>query len=231
MKNKEKSNLSWDRVLNIVALTAGIVALFFSWQANQIAREANEIAFQQVNAQVAILASEFNGGGFSYNDQEGHYEVRCGQIIRVSNLGGASTSIVSYDAGVYYKGAELLTSSERPFAYPTETLATQMHDFQFVFVKQLALRDLPDTTWVTDEYYLPFPVQIGSFTSIDIHSVLSFLLDGVRQTGEIDVPYREYELDKPQSKYDLSPIEVAYTLRTDSGQVLKTARILCLYLK
>jgi len=85
MKKQEQGKLNLDRILNVFAIVAGIVALFFSWQ-------ANNIASRQVTARIVVLSSDYNGADFNQfktktntdKVQAGHSVVkswRCGNII------------------------------------------------------------------------------------------------------------------------------------------------------
>jgi hypothetical protein len=232
MKKQDKVNkINLDRLFNILALVAGIVALFFSWQANIIAKKANSIASQQVTAKIVVLSSDYNGEGFQSIQGRNQYTIRCRQVIRLSNLGGAATSLVGYDATIRYKDSELHASSENASVISTESFNPLMHNFQFVFLKRETLGETQGFDWIDEKYYLPFPVAIDAFSTIDIDAAVNFLLDGIYHEGEIEMPLYPYQFEHPKSIYGLPPLEVTYTFKTASGQTATTSKMLCLYLK
>jgi hypothetical protein len=231
MSKPNTEKISLDKLLGVLALAVGMVALFFSWKANRIAEEANSIASQQLTAQVVVLSSDYNGGGFQKSQDRDQYSVRCRQVIRLSNLGGAATALVGYEAEIHYKDAELRVSSEDASVVSTETVSPTMRNFQFVFLDKDTLSATANFDRIDPEYYFPFPAQIDAFTTMDIDSAVSFLLDGNYGEGEIDMPQYVYQYEHPESVYGLPALEVVYTFKTASGQTITTPRTLCLWLK
>jgi len=224
MKKQEQGKLNLDRILNVFAIVAGIVALFFSWQ-------ANNIASRQVTARIVVLSSDYNGGGFQSVQDKDQYAIRCRQVIRLSNLGGAATSLVGYDATLYYKNAELHESSKNASVISTQPFNPLMHNIEFVFLRSDTLGETQNFDFIDSEYYLPFPVEINAFSTMDINAAVNFFLDGTYHDDEIEMPLYPYQFEHPKSVYGLPPIEVAYTFMTASGQTTTTTRMLCLYLK
>jgi len=88
-----------SRVISIVSIVIAVLSAYFSYQANLIAREANEIAFKEARAIIVVdqwppLLSSVT---ICRDRLSGQYRVSCSVLLKdaiFSNRGGQGTSLV-----------------------------------------------------------------------------------------------------------------------------------------
>lgn len=221
----KKLNISFDRIMSIIALTAGVVALLFSFQANQLAKEANQIALQQAMARVVVLnASDGGSGSDNY--------ITCRHDIRVTNLGGAATALVGFDATITFKDKKLIAeSSGEHFAFNRSRIIPDVGDFYITLMAPSSPGEVLKLEEIAGKNEQPLPLSIDSFATVDFGTKFRYVID--RSEYEIDSGYR-LDSQNVLRKFPLpgyTPIEVEYTLHMASGQSVTTPKLSCYYIK
>lgn len=215
---KRNGKPKFDKWIDVLALAVGVVALFFSWQANQIAS-------RQVTDQVIPISSNYSWATYKQTTAT-YYDFSCVQRTRLSNLGGAGTSIVRYEATVYFKGVSTSVAGEQAYPMATAKLGDVLTGFRVEFVDK-------DTLEPNSKEPL-FPVTVASFSTVDVWTRESFAITTTLTSGDFFYPpYDYYSFLQPGSKYgDLSPVEISFAFKTASGKtVAATPKALCIFLK
>jgi hypothetical protein len=226
----EKYGSRLDRWISVLALVIGIMALFFSWQ-------ANKIASKQTTPQVVVLEADRSWDYTSWSpdssNPESEEDAVCSHRIRLANLGGAATSIVGYKASISYRDEELtIEGFGGAYAHPQrEESISIIQAPQTLLVADETPLEYPGA-WLNTEYSLPIPFLIDSYTAVDIASNMRFGFDGTaNQIGSPSWNDRESFLYNPPLLEGFEPILVSYTLQLASGESIETEKIPCWYIK
>lgn len=214
--SNQKSNIKLETQLSIAALVAGIISLLFSWRANQIASQANQIASQQISAHIAVI-DESNIGGTISNDQ-----AVCKHRIRITNLGGASTALVSYQLKILYKDQVLYFENSEAFVANGAKVGSEFENFRAVLLNKDAPVDFPSL--LDQSNWLTLPVEIDPFGTLDIDISLAFNVDPTHDLKLAGNPNTIHYIG-------YSPMQVTYTLKFASNQILEVPSINCISAK
>jgi hypothetical protein len=193
------------------------VALFFSWQANQIASK-------QITDNVMSPSASYTWAMYEQDkSQSGHHHFVCDQRIRLSNLGGAGTSVIRYDAFLNYKETEVKVSGEQEYPL-TSGKGDIFSGLEITFVSDYKQNDTEKSL---------FPVQIPPYSTVDVWTRASFTIDKVLASGDYFYPpYDFYQFLQSGAEYSgLYPVEVSYIFTMASGKTVTTPKALCIFLK
>jgi len=214
---KSKKPLSPEMFFGMVSVVVSAVALFFSWQANQIASK-------QITDNVMSPSISYTWAMYEQDkSQPGHRHFVCDQRIRLSNLGGASASVIKYDAFLSYKEIEVKVSGEQEYPL-TSGKSDIFSGFEITFVDDYQQNGTGKSL---------FPVQIPPYSTVDIWTRASFTIDRVLVSGDYFYPpYDFYQFLQPGAEYSgLYPVEVSYIFTMASGKTVTTPKALCIFLK
>lgn len=219
-----------DRLLAVLGCLAGVIALFFSWDANNIAR-------QGISPRVVVLATDSVGGpltAFSAPaDAPTIMGFECFQSIQLTNLGGARTDIIGYDAIIHFKEDTITLSSKKAVAYSGESFGSRISDFSIVILNGDGENKFSPVfeDYLKQPYLLKLPSPIDAYTTISINPRIRLITKDsrVRQLGVPDIP-NPSSPDYNTFLQEFAPLEVGYSLKLSSGQNLTVAPILCIYI-
>lgn len=214
---KDKKPFSLEMLFGLVGVIVSVVALFFSWQANQIASK-------QITDNVISPSASYTWAMYDQEkSQPGHHYFVCDQRIRLSNLGGAGTSVIKYEALLSYKDAEVKVSGEQEYPL-TSGMGDIFSGFEIMFVDDYKKNDTGEPL---------FPVQIPPYSTVDIWVRASFTIEKVLASGDYFYPpYDFYQFLQPGAEYSgLYPVEVSYIFTMASGKTASTPKALCIFLK
>ncbi|MDE3089553.1 MAG: hypothetical protein KGJ80_09270 [Chloroflexota bacterium] len=139
----------FERLVTIVSLALGVIALFLSYQ-------ANVTASKQVEAQIVVFNVAMNPQLGGRAGGQGEEVVFCGFSLRLVNLGGATTAITSYKASISYSDVTVVFDSEGTTLASDKTKRIDdFRDFQIQLGEKM-------------------PIQIGSSADIEIPSEVRF---------------------------------------------------------
>ncbi len=214
---KDKKPLSLEMILGLLGVVVSAVALFFSWQANQIASK-------QITDNVMSPSASYTWAMYDQDkSQSGHHYFVCDQRIRLSNLGGAGTSVIKYDAFLSYKEKEVRVSGEQEYPL-TSGNGDIFSGFQITFVGDYQKNNIGNSL---------FPVQIPPYSTVDVWTRASFIVEKVLASGDYFYPpYDYYQFLQPGAEYSgLYPVEISYIFTMASGKTASTPKALCIFLK
>jgi len=216
-KEKKKAVETW---ISVVTAAVSIIALFFSWQANRIAT-------QQSTAQIVILDTSWNGGG--YRQIDNRMKATCKHIVRITNLGGVATAISSYRVNISLGKKALSFESSFPIIVKPDDISSQLGDFEILLMSRDTLVDFPDIS--NPEGILSLPFKLEPHTTYDIQVAISFYYDGnlYLESAKYNEPDSYYYA--PKILEGFTPIQVVYTFITASGQTASSSQVACWYVK
>ncbi len=234
MSKQTKTGLNVERIVSIIALIVGLFALYFSWDANRVAREANEISLRQVTPKVIPLSVEYASGAF-VEKENGKRWISCATIVRLSNVGGASTDIVEQEATVYFDGLQQAVSSTGAYAYAKQPLADAIGNLDVVFIERGVVKGLIQDTMsqenIDTSTQLAFPVRIDAFATIELFPRISLMVDSSRSTWDPMKNDPQSFMYDPKVIEGHMPLDVVYTFKLASGQIVTSPRTTCFYIK
>lgn len=217
--DKIRAGIDLEKILNIIALAFGIVALFFSWQANQIARR------QLVPQLVAIQIEDAGQGWESARIPEGSATV-CNHRIWLHNFGGAPASIIEVRKTFFYDGSEYEELSQIPGVlksyhgfYDTDVLTG--------FDTTIAYEDPPS------EFMQNFPILVPEFTTTIVLGRVRFEHD-LDFLKTLDPFFFDSDVFGPNAFGDpdtYSPLYVQYQFVLPDGTIALTPHITCIYMR
>lgn len=204
----------------VVTAAVSVVALFFSWQ-------ANKIASQQSTAQVVVLNTSWNGGG--YRQIDSRMKATCKHIVRITNLGGVATAISGYRVKISFGQETLNYESSFPIIVKPNDISPQIRDFEILLMSRDAQADFPDVSNPQDVLSLPFKLE--PYTTYDIQVAVSFFYDGnlYLESSKYNEPDSYYYA--PQILEGFTPLQIMYTFITASGQSTSSSPVACWYIK
>jgi hypothetical protein len=199
MKKKE----GFEKYVNVISLTLGVIALLLSWQANIFARKANEIAVRQIDAQVVVfdvsrdLSQRFSRAGSGDTET-----VFCNLNLRVVNLGGAVIAITGFRAAIKYGDTEIeLASDGNKIASDKKAQISDFKDFSASLGQSI-------------------PIQIDSLSDLEIPSEIIF-------SHSMDTSYYFY----PEYVESATPLEVRYFISLSNGVEISSPKGVCYYIE
>ncbi len=247
MKQQEKNKERMDRFIGIVALVAGLVALLFSWQANKIAREANTYALKSVSPDVEVLS--INIQNLSVIRQETGTLASCLNVIRISNFGGAATSIIGYEIIGSLSATKYEIDNEEKiketfnvssdYSYLNSELYFQVPELEKIasaFLKQITQNLKDDFKPEIDETNInPLPIRIDGNSTIELYNQIVIVTRNPRINifDQFPYDYTIYEIDsRPKwiSGYDGSLL-IRYLLKLSSGETIASDSEACLLIR
>jgi hypothetical protein len=196
---------------NLLSITLGLIAVFLSWQAYQIAKDVKE-------GRPNILLAYANPGGlvpYPYGGTDGNY-ILCMQSVRFQNAAGSPTTLTGFDlviADGYGKSIQLSSQSGTAHIIANPNLLSEIGSFYaYLF---------PDDLQISEQNFgiphqLELPAQIEPYSAIDIQTGLRFFIGSpLWQT-----------LNDPDLEQSLF-ITLIYTFHFASGQNLSTPEMTC----
>jgi hypothetical protein len=226
----------FEKVVSIVALVVAILAVVFSWQANSIAREANELANRQVSDQIVVLSSLPGSAYFKPGSQNANL-AGCENDIRLANLGGAPTQIVGIRARLYFEEVEYeieSTGSLAPEALPyTENVISPiLGDFSVYVMASDGYRGpLMDERFINTDELLAIPYQVDAFTTLDLTNRIFLSVDESAHWTPHTSSNVQTLVDSPQLIESMSPLEILVAYKLASGNEVLAPRFTCFYLE
>lgn len=217
-KDKGKGNITiW---ISLVTVAASIIALFFSWQ-------ANTLASQQATAQIIVVDTAWNGGG--YRSTENGQQATCKHMIRLINLGGVPTAITGYKVKISFGQNELEFENSFPRIVKPDKLTPQIGNFEVFLLLETSQVDIPNL--LDNKNVLELPHQIEPYGTFDIQTAVNFSYD-VRLTLE-SPRYNEPEsfFFDPSKLESFIPMMLSYFFQTATGQEIKIPAVACWYIK
>jgi len=232
-----KTKRDWSgTILGGLGLITAIIALLFSWDANRIAREANSINAKLVNPIISILDFQ-NVLSFRVTRPETATmpvsHIYCIYKVEMTNLGGASTAIVSKVVNVMFNGKGFPVSGDT-IAYSSQA-EDSLNDYFSSFDVLTTKDSLPyweSTSENAEQKQAEFPYHLDSFTTAVLYEQVSFVFkpSPTIEPGDFyttdDLIYRKSQLTN--SHHELQ-IEIIYTL--SNGEQVSTPSGICGYLK
>lgn len=202
-----------EQWLSLGALVISLLALFVSWQANQIART-------EFTSQMVVLDSTIVAADFSVNSPEGGPAFGCIERLRFANTSNAADSIVSFDTIVYYENTvsrfdghmfgrnnyDLLQENSRFQFDVSEELSLVLVKLNVNLARQYAYGGVSLNPAINDEVpAIEFPLHIEGYTSSDYEIATVFYFHpstdfDIKLDGEwirvnpVDFPLLEYEI-------------------------------------
>lgn len=218
--------ISFDRVVAIAAFAAGIIALYLSWDANNISR-------QQASPRLIVLVTERLGApiiGSSAPADAPHLSVyECLYRVRVTNLGGAATSIIGYDTTVRYQDSTVVMSSNDPSAYTNQSIQSRIGGFLSSLAKERLIGKgcIPEHDPYPTECLEELPSTIDAYSTRDFYPRLRTQITGSSVLSAYLPDPGKSDYQELMSNY--KPLTVEYAFRLASGQVLEVPPMVCVY--
>lgn len=207
-----------ERGLSVVAIVTGIVALALSWQANQIAREANELAFEQLKSRIVVLDTQDGPSIYEAN------QLFCMQTVRLANLGAAPDSVVGYSAVIFLGDRHVTADSEgSSIAFNRDEIIPGIGDF---FMRLIQAPDV----WPSDidqVETVDTPLKIDAYTTSDVTISFRYFADLAKYGVDSGYGWTNLTLQKTTPPAGYTPIEVTYTFEMASGQAAESPKFSC----
>jgi hypothetical protein len=234
--------------LELTTLAIAIVALFLSWQANTIGR--SQITPQIVLIDTKPIeqwsnqnsrARNSNGHLCFLNDVEptidgepidgeprarmicGSVGLYCAHQFRIANLGGASTSIVNFEATIFYLDQKVFLAGEGDAVAQVDRQGSN-----FDWTKISLTPSISSVTIDNLEFgflsvnLLQLPFKIEEFSTVDV-----FALSEIVNAETLDTPLETpFSAEEP---YAYNVLDITYLFEFSSGEKLVTPPIPCLY--
>jgi len=227
MKSENKQAINIDRLFAVIGFLVALIALFLSWQANNISR-------QQITSQVVVLTTNNYGAiltnlGSATETTPLQMGFECFQDIRLTNLGGATTAVVAYEATIQFKESTINLSSEEAIAYTKDSFESRIGDFAIALLNEDGDQGYSPRfdDYAQKPYLLKFPAQIEAFKTIDINQRVRVMTKNSRVISVNFPSPGSSDYTDLQTNFD--PLTVAYSLQLSSGQTVLTPPILCIY--
>jgi hypothetical protein len=212
-KKSAKVNLDFEKLLVIASAIVSLVALYFAWQANLIAR-------QQITSNVVPISSSYlwaSEKAFNMVSGIGH-DFECIQKLRLSNLGGAPASLVKWKANLYYHGESASLTGEQPYSLDSVHLNSEVRSFLIEFLD-------PDDKG-NQPIEEPFPIQIPAYSTVDVRVKARFTM--LHDVSFFYPPYDLYATEKLADTLVLDAAEVSLSFAAANKQeVSESPRAFC----
>jgi hypothetical protein len=225
---------SLERILLLAGIVTSLLALFFSWQANQLAWDANKLAERQLTPQLEVLWIRNSWTDRITGNMTG---VGCDNMVRLYNPGSAPATITGYSAELHYRGYTLTLGSIKTYAGVRHDMIPNTINLADSYLltseDEAKQRNSELAQYKFFSFYdaLELPIQIEAFSARDlvyrVNLSLGALLDSKDFTAG-DPSYSNYDpilLDK------YAPIDIAITFVLANGESVTTPKVICLYLE
>lgn len=227
---------SLERILALAGLATGLIALFFSWQANKLANESNKLAERQTTPQLEVLWIRNNWTDRITGNMT---QVGCDHMIRLYNPGGAPATITGHTAELHYRGYVLRFGSVKVVAAVRHDLIPNTVNLAESYLltpedeaKQRNSEEPPPQFQFFSLYDpLTLPIQLEAFTAWDVVNRVVLSLDALLDSKDFtygDPSYNNYD---PNILENYAPVELSITFVLASGQSVTTPVVTCLYLE
>jgi hypothetical protein len=205
--SKQRPTLNFDRIISVTAVLISASALFFAWQANRISN-------RQFTPQSVIISADYWSGDWEQETTPENWRfANCEHKIRIYNLGGASDSIIRYEAFIEYEGQALKLES-------VESQVIWSPGLQPYFVSV-------NTELLSEN----LPLIVEPFRTKEIIAKLGFAYDENLLDINVSYPYNpSYDYEKRIELND-SPLTIQYKFYTAEGKVLDTGQLICHYFR
>lgn len=235
MSSEEIASENWpkflnrhlDRILNLLALIAAVIAVGLS-------SNANRIALEQVPARVVILGIAYDGG--AYGNFSESSQATCVFNISVANLGQRRDEILGYEAFVYYRDNLVHLEnldSRTSYAVTVEDIAPAITNLQSVIVQYdaptpfvLHMEEKGARYWRE----LPIPLEVGETVDIPFTVVLDYDEELIQLDSPIHLDPRSdrQSLELLQGRF---PMNIAFSFRLASGESVTSPNEECWYVR
>lgn len=220
----------------ICGILIGGLALVLSYHANEIAKEANQIAHEQASAQLGVL----DMSGFSFTQTErSDLAVNlwvCRFAIQVANLGGSASAIVSYDAEFFFKDHKVTVlesgspMSGSPMIWRNTEELVPFTSLEAFFSRNGKFDDVP----TQDETRMQRLAEV-----VEPKTARVFYIAGiVGSPTNTTYTFESFERDDFRStQYDptkltgYSPVEIDFVFKTPNEEVIRSPRKPCIFVK
>jgi hypothetical protein len=203
---------------SIISVILGIVAVFISWQAYLISKETRDVIFEQMRPNV-LLADSNHGGISPYLGYQDSHNYVCAQSVRLQNVGGLPTSLVSYDTiiSLHNKSIQFSSSLYETLTYTNTDIPPALSSFESAIFTD-DLETSIKTSSGDFSQALKLPVQVEAYSSIGLSFATSYILD-----------WSKNPFDKTLDSQNA--LKVLYKLHFASGQIVEIPPDECQYLK
>ncbi|MEM4203975.1 MAG: hypothetical protein QXS54_07900 [Candidatus Methanomethylicaceae archaeon] len=213
-----KSSWTIEKLVSVFSVVISAIALYFSWQANQIASKqiTDHVISPSISYTWAMYMTEASR-------PPTYHSFVCDQRIRLSNVGGAGTSIVRYTAILSYRDITVEVSGEQDYALTTGSNDI-FSSFKIDFINDYRQQNSTERL---------FPIDLPPYSTTDIWTRASFIIQKYLTSGDYFYPpYDFYQFLQPGAEYGgLYPVEISYTFTTASNKRVSTSTALCIFLK
>lgn len=220
---------------DVVTFCLAAIALILAWRANNIAES-------EFRSNVIVFQSEDVGWTFDTSLEEYPYNMMgCIAKLRLTNLGNAADSIVSYDTTVHYNDSKsvFLGQSEAAnnFAVNDPPRIGQLFTVSEELRGAIEIIDLklapeaavpppqPGPIIGGNIPSLEFPLKINGFESLDTNFLFIIGIQTTKDFNYIDTLGRPMVEDEPT---DLPRIEFDVTFKLASGTTANGPKIKCI---
>lgn len=214
--SKQTAESGLDRWIGRLSLVVALAALYFAWQANTIAQEANSLVSKQIQAQIVVsMISDYGSGKVVFTGDGGTAE--CSTKLRLSNLGGATTVLTDYRVFIEFGDKSLqLQSYGASEAKGSSDGIGRFKQFRVSLLRE----DQPIFSYdvVNQDYQLKMPAPFDPFSIKDIYSRMGFSFDGKPEFTR-------------EATEGFTPLTAIFTLTMSSGQVVTSPRLTCRHIK
>ena len=226
----QERNVAGQRFLaiaSILGLILSLGALYMAFDANVIARKANQLASQLLTDNVVPLSARFVHGEV----QESIYGTlifRCSMTTRLANLGGASSALVRYTATISFEGRSASVVGNESFS--DFEGQSDLSDFGVFYPHVEFLQSLDPTVGPLSA---AFPVQIQPFSVVEMIARVGFSIYDAPENVDYYFPLALPVANEPGDRVGtLGSVDVSFIFETASGKTLSgTPPTACIYLK
>jgi hypothetical protein len=223
--------------LELATLAIALIALFVAWQANMIGKSQITPKIILIDSKIVDeFPSAINfGGHFCFTVVEEGQRPRlictvglyCVHQFRIANLGGASTSIVDFEARISYLDQELFLKGNGESAASITEQGTNFIGSTVSLIPSKSSVHLANIN-SPDDFSPRFdlselPIRIDNYSTVDVFSVANIL-------SEKELSISPFTSSSERAPYPVSPIDVSYSFLFSSGERLEVPAIPCLYI-
>lgn len=233
--------LEWWLALSSVLLTS--LSVYLLWQANIISQNANEL-----NSENLVVSQAYQYGGsvltsetpVAVNENATVYSANtkymyCSHLIRLSNNGGAATSILNFSVRATYQNEVVyLEGYGEAVAFPKGENPFQLLPFekiQSVLISKEMLKTHPlDESWINNyDSGISFPLSLNAHTSTDFiaHTIVTLNKEDHRPIMAIGPIGPVLGTPPPHENKGFYPLLITYTFDTSTGKRASTLSMEC----
>lgn len=223
-----------ERILALVGIATGLIALFFSWQANRITSDANKLAERQTTPQLEVLWIRQN---WTDKITGNATQAGCDNMIRLYNPGSAPATITGHITELNYRGYKLSLGSVKTFAGARHDLipnTVNLADSYLLTPEDEAKeRNGNDPQFEFFSLFDPIslPIQLEAFSAKDLVSRVVLTLGAILDSKDHTFGDPNYANYDPTLLENYAPIDLSVTFVLASGELVTTPKVVCLYLQ